>query len=117
MAIGIVGASIVGLTGCANTHEKARMSLPAPIAIDTTQVAGRRVDIPLGNSAYLIVADGSEPEYRASVTGSSVRFTPGSITEDLVLRPGLTTVGPGESTVLLTNLRDGAATQFIVHVE
>jgi hypothetical protein len=93
------------------------MNLPAPIAIDVTSVAGTRVEIPLGNAAYIVVPDGSEADYEANIAGSSVSFTAGSVTADLVMRPGLTTHAHGDSRVILTNTNDGAVTQFTVHVE
>jgi hypothetical protein len=113
----LVGGSVAALAGCASAREDAVMTLPAPIAIEVASIAGTRVDIPLGNSAYIVVADGSEADYQARITGTSVSFTPGSVTDDLVMRPGLTTHTRGDSTVALTNTHDGTVTQFTVRVE
>lgn len=117
VAVALIGGTAASLAACAPARENIVMNLPAPIAIDVATVAGTRVEIPLGNAAYIMVADGSEADYEARIVGSSVSFTPGSVTDDLVLRPGLMTHARGASTVTLTNTNDGTVTQFTVHVE
>lgn len=117
VAVALIGGLVSSLAACAPARENVVMNLPAPIAIDVTRVAGSRVEIPLGNAAYIVVPDGGEADYAAHITGSSVSFTTGSVADDLVMRPGLMTHSPGDSTVALTNTKDGTVTQFTVHVE
>lgn len=113
----LIGGLAASLAACAPARENSAVNLPAPIAIDVETVSGTRVEIPLGNAAYIVVPDGTEADYEARIVGSSVSFTPGSVTDDLVLRPGLMTHARGASTVALTNTNDGTVTQFTVHVE
>lgn len=117
----ILGVGVLGLAGCSVSQEEASegwsAKIPAPIAIDASAVAGTVVDIPLDNSAYIIVPDGTETDYRASVAGSSVNFVAGSNENGLVMRPGLKAEVAGDSTIELINTKNGAVTQFTVHVE
>ena len=117
----IVGVTALGLVGCSVTKNESTdgwsASIPAPIAIDAATVAGTTVTIPLDNSAYIIVPDGTETDYRARVNGEAVTFVAGSSDNGLVLRPGLTAQQVGDSRVELVNAKDGAITLFTVHVE
>lgn len=93
------------------------MNLPAPIAIDLDSAQGKTIEIPSGNSAYVVVPSGTEAEWSGFVADPHIAlFSSGSIKDGLVLRPGLKALATGNTTMTMTRTDTGTTSTFTIHV-
>lgn len=124
-AIALVGAATLGLTACssastdsASTDTSSQASqVIAPIIVDTADLNGTTVDLPLNNVMDINVPADTEADWTATVADPSIlEFTAGGTDGGATMNPGIKPLKAGSTEVTLTNSKTGDTVTFTVNV-
>ena len=123
-AIALVGAATLGLAACStassdtssDTSSEASQVI-APIIVDTADLNGTTVDLPLNNVMDIVVPADTEADWTASVADPSIlEFVAGGSDGSATFNPGIKPLKAGSTEVTLTNSVTGDTVTFTVNV-